>query len=149
MGKRLDRAQPEPLGVAGIGDVGSEKRDLTATRQWGRVLMNAETRRENLGIQPDVHASMGPRSHERGNVRARGAVADPVAVPSIYSSARTELAKLLIYGLFRKNRVLAQDGMSRLRSKSIGRIADSGPSVRVGAKEHQSWINAATTVTHQ
>ena len=33
---------------------------------------------------------------------------DPV--PSIYSSARTELAKLLIYGLFRKIRVLAQDG---------------------------------------
>ena len=31
------------------------------------------------------------------------------AVPSIYSSARTELAKLLIYGLFRKIRVLAQD----------------------------------------
>ena len=32
-------------------------------------------------------------------------------VPSIYSSARTELAKLLIYGLFRKIRVLAQDGV--------------------------------------
>ena len=32
-------------------------------------------------------------------------------VPSIYSSARTELAKLLIYGLFRKIRVLAQDGL--------------------------------------
>ena len=32
-------------------------------------------------------------------------------VPSIYSSARTELAKLLIYGLFRKIRVLAQDGI--------------------------------------
>ena len=31
-------------------------------------------------------------------------------MPSIYSSARTELAKLLIYGLFRKTRVLAQDG---------------------------------------
>ena len=31
-------------------------------------------------------------------------------MPSIYSSARTELAKLLIYGLFRKIRVLAQDG---------------------------------------
>ena len=30
-------------------------------------------------------------------------------MPSIYSSARTELAKLLIYGLFRKIRVLAQD----------------------------------------
>ena len=33
-------------------------------------------------------------------------------VPSIYSSARTELAKLLIYGLFRKIRVLAQDGVT-------------------------------------
>ena len=32
-------------------------------------------------------------------------------MPSIYSSARTELAKLLIYGLFRKIRVLAQDGV--------------------------------------
>ena len=32
-----------------------------------------------------------------------------MGVPSIYSSARTELAKLLIYGLFRKIRVLAQD----------------------------------------
>ena len=36
---------------------------------------------------------------------------DDEAVPSIYSSARTELAKLLIYGLFRKIRVLAQDGI--------------------------------------
>ena len=34
-----------------------------------------------------------------------------IVVPSIYSSARTELAKLLIYGLFRKIRVLAQDGI--------------------------------------
>ena len=34
-------------------------------------------------------------------------------MPSIYSSARTELAKLLIYGLFRKIRVLAQDGVGR------------------------------------
>ena len=32
-------------------------------------------------------------------------------MPSIYSSARTELAKLLIYGLFRKILVLAQDGI--------------------------------------
>ena len=37
----------------------------------------------------------------------------PRGVPSIYSSARTELAKLLIYGLFRKIRVLAQDGVGR------------------------------------
>ena len=33
-------------------------------------------------------------------------------MPSIYSSARTELAKLLIYGLFRKIRILAQDGVN-------------------------------------
>ena len=39
------------------------------------------------------------------------ATARRVGVPSIYSSARTELAKLLIYGLFRKIRVLAQDGV--------------------------------------
>ena len=38
-------------------------------------------------------------------------IVKPTAVPSIYSSARTELAKLLIYGLFRKIRVLAQDGV--------------------------------------
>ena len=31
--------------------------------------------------------------------------------PSIYSSARTELAKLLIDGLFQKSRVLAQDAI--------------------------------------
>ena len=37
------------------------------------------------------------------------------AVPSIYSSARTELAKLLVYGLFRKIRVLAQDAVKPLR----------------------------------
>ena len=35
-----------------------------------------------------------------------------IVVPSIYSSARTELAKLLIYGLFRKIRVLAQDAVN-------------------------------------
>ena len=42
------------------------------------------------------------------------------AVPSIYSSARTELAKLLIYGLFRKIRVLAQDGEDRERAAASG-----------------------------
>ena len=38
-------------------------------------------------------------------------------MPSIYSSARTELAKLLIYGLFRKIRVLAQDGVVVQKSR--------------------------------
>ena len=37
-------------------------------------------------------------------------------MPSIYSSARTELAKLLIYGLFRKIRVLAQDAVTHVQS---------------------------------
>ena len=37
--------------------------------QWGRVLMNAETRPQ-IYLQRDRHrASMGPRSHERGNIR--------------------------------------------------------------------------------
>ena len=40
-------------------------------------------------------------------------------VPSIYSSARTELAKLLIYGLFRKIRVLAQDHGSSLSESRV------------------------------
>ena len=46
----------------------------------------------------------------QGNTDANRQAAEQV-VPSIYSSARTELAKLLIYGLFRKIRVLAQDGV--------------------------------------
>ena len=40
-------------------------------------------------------------------------------VPSIYSSARTELAKLLIYGLFRKIRVLAQDGIVGITPRKL------------------------------
>ena len=40
-------------------------------------------------------------------------------MPSIYSSARTELAKLLIYGLFRKIRVLAQDGVDLHQDHSV------------------------------
>ena len=40
-------------------------------------------------------------------LRRRGLSVSPV--PSIYSSARTKLAKLLIYGPFRKIQVLAQD----------------------------------------
>ena len=40
-------------------------------------------------------------------------------VPSIYSSARTELAKLLIYGLLRKIRVLAQDAVANTDSKLL------------------------------
>ena len=35
--------------------------------QWGRVLMNAETRREVNRPSFEGCASMGPRSHERGN----------------------------------------------------------------------------------
>ena len=36
--------------------------------QWGRVLMNAETRRGGASpVPPLLLASMGPRSHERGN----------------------------------------------------------------------------------
>ena len=36
--------------------------------QWGRVLMNAETYdRERPRVEVEL-ASMGPRSHERGNV---------------------------------------------------------------------------------
>ena len=50
------------------------------------------------------------RTHQcRTRDPARARTLHPV--PSIYSSARTELAKLLIYGLFRKIRVLAQDGI--------------------------------------
>ena len=43
-------------------------------------------------------------------------------VPSIYSSARTELAKLLIYGLFRKIRVLAQDGVPGVQFSSATNV---------------------------
>ena len=35
--------------------------------QWGRVLMNAETLGPAAGFRSGVSASMGPRSHERGN----------------------------------------------------------------------------------
>ena len=35
--------------------------------QWGRVLMNAETCRVDAGRKAVLGASMGPRSHERGN----------------------------------------------------------------------------------
>ena len=40
--------------------------------QWGRVLMNAKTKKD-AEVQPRECASMGPRSHERGN---KGAAAD-------------------------------------------------------------------------
>ena len=36
--------------------------------QWGRVLTNAETSRLDDGPDAVTHASMGPRSHERGNL---------------------------------------------------------------------------------
>ena len=35
--------------------------------QWGRVLMNAETARDTGEVCVFWRASMGPRSHERGN----------------------------------------------------------------------------------
>ena len=35
--------------------------------QWGRVLMNAETTHLVSSPSPTFYASMGPRSHERGN----------------------------------------------------------------------------------
>ena len=37
------------------------------TLQWGRVLMNAETVFFHDGLRDRMAASMGPRSHERGN----------------------------------------------------------------------------------
>ena len=37
--------------------------------QWGRVLMNAETRHSLGGWHDTRIASMGPRSHERGNLQ--------------------------------------------------------------------------------
>ena len=39
----------------------------TSRLQWGRVLMNAETRMDGLTPRARRNASMGPRSHERGN----------------------------------------------------------------------------------
>ena len=47
------------------------------------------------------------------------------AVPSIYSSARTELAKLLIYGLFRKIRVLAQDGIGQADLRDVRDVREA------------------------
>ena len=41
--------------------------------QWGRVLMNAETSTFGLPTFTVIEASMGPRSHERGNVNVRSA----------------------------------------------------------------------------
>ena len=39
--------------------------------QWGRVLMNAETSDRQFNAKPIIYqASMGPRSHERGNLPA-------------------------------------------------------------------------------
>ena len=36
--------------------------------QWGRVLMNAETAQDDRDYRDYRLASMGPRSHERGNI---------------------------------------------------------------------------------
>ena len=60
-------------------------------------------------------------------------------MPSIYSSARTELAKLLIYGLFRKIRVLAQDdvefevGLWRVDDRICAKRRFDGPPAEVNA----------------
>ena len=59
-------------------------------------------------------------------------------VPSIYSSARTELAKLLIYGLFRKILVLAQDDVS---IRYTERLAEAGIEPSVGS-QGDSYDNA-------
>ena len=39
--------------------------------QWGRVLMNAETTAHLTWALGEGEASMGPRSHERGNSQRR------------------------------------------------------------------------------
>ena len=41
--------------------------DIGAMLQWGRVLMNAEPNLRNAAVSESRLASMGPRSHERGN----------------------------------------------------------------------------------
>ncbi len=56
-------------------------------------------------------------------------------VPSIYSSAHTELAKLLIYGLFRKIRVLAQDGEGPLTENQP--ISNLRAETRLGLKDRR------------
>ena len=43
----------------------------TSSLQWGRVLMNAENNLRNAAVSESRLASMGPRSHERGNAFAR------------------------------------------------------------------------------
>ena len=45
--------------------------------QWGRVLMNAETRHDPSRTRSRVAASMGPRSHERGNATSGGERREP------------------------------------------------------------------------
>ena len=60
-------------------------------------------------------------------------------VPSIYSSARTELAKLLIYGLFRKIRVLAQDAVGFTIVWPEGVIFRSMMTYHSPPRNGQSW----------
>ena len=45
-----------------------ETKEKKVKLQWGRVLMNAETRVGRDGRPRLQRASMGPRSHERGNM---------------------------------------------------------------------------------
>ena len=63
-------------------------------------------------------------------------------MPSIYSSARTELAKLLIYGLFRKIRVLAQDGVFLVAELASDSRAAGGAGDRPTGGAH-GWLKSA------
>ena len=47
--------------------LGHPPNGVTPELQWGRVLTNAETRHRSRAIVAMNRASMGPRSHERGN----------------------------------------------------------------------------------
>ena len=50
----------------------SGREQITSRLQWGRVLMNAETHQKFNQAADYAMASMGPRSHERGNVSLAG-----------------------------------------------------------------------------
>ena len=75
-------------------------------RKWDYSERRKQPGRPRVMVEiSELVVGMAQSNPKWGYTRIRG------AVPSIYSSARTELAKLLIYGLFRKIRVLAQDGV--------------------------------------
>ena len=85
-----------------------------AQRLCFRRFNNSEARsiKQRVTTRPQATNESGSRS-ERGRDRSSelALIRVRLPVPSIYSSARTELAKLLMYGLFRKIRVLAQDAV--------------------------------------